>query len=244
MSAGPDTPVRESVGGVLGVGLGLVLIAGCALALFQAGSEELDARAVLEEDFMLGELPFGLELERALRFTSGETVVVLTDGSELVVEPEPLTAAEGSGADEEPAEAPALDALEPEIDWAGLPEGEAGTPPARVFLVRYNAGGARRALSRQFRGLEWQELSEIEATGGGAIVEGGRLPWGEFAADFVRERRFRAEPPRFQDQLRANLATPERYWILYAYWPEGRPGSKEPIEALLQALEPRPDSDA
>lgn len=232
---------RESIAGVLGVGLGLLVIAVCALMLLRMGPQPLDARAELERDFELGELPFGLAPGGAYRFSSGETVVELTDGRVLGIDVETeLESPDAELAPETMLETGTAPPETPKPDWGALPEGEAGTPPARVFLVRYTADGAERTLARQFRNLEWRELADIEALGGRAVVEGGRLRWGEYAPDFVRERRFKADPPRFQDSLRVNLALPGRYWIAYAYWPEGLPGSSAPLEAVLAALGAKP----
>jgi hypothetical protein len=196
MSAEPAEPRRESPGGVVGVGLGLLLLAVASLALLRLGPRELDPRELLEADFELGPLPF-------------------------------------PGVVEEPSAAPALP-----LDWSRLPEGPAGTPPVRVYLLRYGEGGATRALARHFRNLEWRELADIEERGGRTVVEGGRLRWGEFDADFVRERRF-LPGPGFQDSLRINLGLPKRYWIAFAFWPRGLPGSKEPCELLLKSLRAR-----
>lgn len=242
MSAGAEGAPRESISGVLGVGFGLALLGWCALALWRVGPDPLDARAVLDADFELGTLPFGLELGEALRFASGETIVVLADASDFELPLEQELAGEdpareedspeeGAPADGEPKEPP-------KVDWSKVVEGEAGTPPARVYLVRYSASGARSALARQFRDLEWRELADIEPQGGRAVVDGGRVRWGEYAADYVRERRF-LPGLRFQDSVRVNLTLPERYWIAYAYWPPGLPGSKEPVETVLAALRAR-----
>lgn len=233
---------RERPSAVLGIGLGLALLFFCALALVLVRERPLDPALALADSFELAELPFGMRLERALLLPGGETLVVLGDGRELPSSALPPDPSEPERADREPPGAgPAAMAAEelPAVDWSKVVELEAGTPPARLFLLRHPAASAERALGRAFRNLEWRELSELDAKGGRLAVEGGRIPWGAFAADFVRERRF-LPGLAFEDSIRVNLSLPGRYWIAYAFWPRGYPASKERVEELLDALRALP----
>jgi hypothetical protein len=229
-----DGAPRESVSWVLGLGLGLAVIAACAAALLLVRARPLDPAEALRGSFEVGALPFGMRLDAALELPGGETVVVLADERELELDAGDVV--DAGAAPEEDAE-PSTEQEKP--DWAALEELEPGGPPARLFLVRYPEAAAEAALDRGFRSLEWRDLAELGAEGGRVAVEGGRLDWGPFAADYVRERRF-LHGPAFQDSVRVNLARPGQYWIAYAFWPRDHAGSWEPLEELLAALRPAP----
>lgn len=237
MSASGATE-RERPSAVLGIGLGLALLGLAALALLLVRERPLDPALALADSFELGELPFGMRLERALRLPGGETLVVLGDGRELSSDALPPDPSEPEPGDRElPASSPAASAGEEReaVDWSKVVELESGTPPARLFLLRHPEASAERAIGRAFRNLQWRELADVDAKGGRLAVEGGRIPWGAFAADFVRERLF-LPGLAFEDSIRVNLSLPGRYWIAYAFWPRGYPASKERLEELLGAL--------
>lgn len=230
----PPVQARERPAGVLGIALGLALFAGCAALLLFLRPRELDPAAVLASSFELGELPGALALERALETPGGAAVVVISDGRELALDPLPELAKDAPEEREPKSDARAEP---PEVDWSKVVEGEPDTLPARVFLVRYGESAAKKVLDREFRSIQWKELSDVGRRGGRAAVEGGQLDWGPFGADFVRERRFEPEL-RFHDALRVNLARPGRYWVAYAFWPPGLPGSAKAVERVLAALPP------
>lgn len=214
---------RESRGGVIAVGVGLVLAAVALVTLFTNRPREADPVELLAEDFEIGELPPGFSLERGLRLSGDERIV-------LIRGPVPL--------DEDPPRRVEPSAEEEAPDWAALPEGPRGTPPARVLLLGTPRTGAQAALDRAFRKVEWKDLADLGREGGRTAVDGGKLEWAGLSADWIRERLF--EPAgTFRDEVRVNLTAGSRCWILHAIWPRGLPGDTEPLRGLLDALRPR-----
>jgi|GEM_PF-1371014 len=238
-------------GAILGVSIGFLVLCGGLLVLFGFGTRSVDAREALAGSFELDAFPEGHRLlEVAHLLPGGERVFVVTDGSSAV-EPSELEevasdvpepeADEPGGEDVEHADDEGVESEEEEdddYDWTAIEVLSEGTRPARLFLVRYPRARADSVIGSQFRHLHWRELSEIDASGGRAAVDGGELEWAGYAADFVRERQF-IEGGRFRDTLRVNLSLGGECWIAYATWPEGHAGSTEPVTELLGSLRPR-----
>jgi len=238
-------PVREKVSGVLGVGFGLALIAACALALAWSSLRRIDAGELLAADFELGEWPLGFAVEECLALPTGEKVVVLGRGAGGDAPAGELSGAAPAGV---PDAAPAAPAERPQqsagedgpverFDWSAIPEGEKGTPPAKLYLVRYPPAAREGVLARQFGRIEWKDAGELEREGGRIPRGGGTIRWGEYDPSFVLERRYHAGT--FRDSVRVNLSLPRTCWVAYAVWPERLPGSQQPVERLLAALRPQ-----
>ena len=225
----------ESCGGVLGIGLGLMLIAVCVATVALYGPRQLDARELLSGSFELGALPEGLVLEpEAIALPMGEQVVTLSDGSAFQLSPAELLA-ESSGREQSSEEEFV------EYDWRSVGALSEGALPARLYLVRFPRSRAERILASQFRSLEWRDLSEIPSGGGSTVVGGGKLPWAGYEADWVRERRF-LEGGSFRDTLRVNLSLGQECWIAYAIWPERAAGAEQVVGECLAAFAPRAQS--
>jgi len=242
----PETrPTKpETLAGVFGVGLGLCFIVLFVLTIVGYGPRARTAASLLEGSFALGALPEGLAVEPlALRLPGGEEVVTIGNGQPLPVTPKELIEPnpfEGMGPGGRPGGPPGAGPGAPEVekfDWSSVePEAE-DTLPARVYLVHYPERRGPALLTMQFRGLRWRDLSEIPAKGGSAVVDGGKLEWSGFAADFVRERRF-LEGGSFRDTVRVNLSLGRSCWVAYAIWPEREEGSEEKVREVLAALRP------
>jgi hypothetical protein len=104
-------------------------------------------------------------------------------------------------------------------------------------VVRYPLARAEDVFERQFEELAWRRIDDIGADGGRAVIDSGLLEWGALSARYVVERRYDPRPePRCRDLLRASLAVPGRFCVLYALWPPGEAASKARVEELLAAL--------
>lgn len=225
-------PRRESVGGVIGVLLGLAVLGAAAWAALKPSAELLDARAELAAAFEVAPLPFELEPDgdAAARLPGGERVVafasdaadeavpVLTEVVEVSVE----------GEDEGP-------------DWAALMPTDSGRPPTRVVLMRIPDERAAAERRRLFEGLTFQKIEDLEPKGGRVLLAREEVPWHGLAARAVRERRYHLVngEPTFLESVRVDLARPGQPWMLIAVWPLGHASTLEPVREILAAFAPR-----
>jgi len=222
---------RASVGVILGVAGGVLLLVACVGVPLGFGPRTLAASDALAQHYDLGALPFGFHLQPVLHvLPAGERVYVL-NADDFV--PEKLEHFEFKSPRSHGPPAP--DA--PLVDWSKIEALSSGSPPDQLFLVEYPLNQAESVIAGQFRALEWKQLSEIDAGGGRSAVDGGKIEWNGYMADFVRQREFRPGL-RFVDQVRVNLSLRGECWIAYAVWPEQHTGSTEPVEELLGALRP------
>jgi hypothetical protein len=240
--AAQTAPQRASLGAIVGVAIGLALLFVCVLAPVFYGSSTFAAPEGLAANFELEGLPHGFALEdTAYLLPGGERVFVFTDGSASPVAALDVVATASESAGEgETASVPGSPHGEgaAPFDWSTVAALSKGAQPARLFLVHYPGARAESVILEQFRGLEWKDLRLIGTEGGRSAVDGGQLQWGEYAADFVRERTYIAGGS-FRDALRVNLSLGRECWVAYAIWPDLHAGSQEPVEELLAALRPR-----
>lgn len=238
----------ETVAGVFGVGLGLCLIVLFVLTIVGYGPRAETAASVLDGSFVVEALPEGLTVEPlALLLPGGEQVVTIGNGQPLPVtpkellEPSPFERMGPGGLPGAPPEGgPGAPPFE-KFDWSSVEPEATDTLPARVYLVHYPERGAPALLTMQFRGLRWRDLSEIPAKGGSAVIDGGKLEWNGYAADFVRERRF-LEGGSFRDTMRVNLSLGRSCWVAYAIWGEREEGSEEKVREVLAVVRPAGES--
>jgi len=231
---GSDSPrERESLVGVFGIGLGLSILLACVYTLIGYGTRSMAPTEALGGAFEVGAFPGTYQLEdEAVLLPSGERVVVISNGEEFEFDPVPVIKSArggrggmGHGQDFVP------------YDWKGIAIGAEGAGPARLYLVNYPLGRASKVLASGFRDLQWRELSDIGAEGGKAVVDGGKLEWAGYSADFVRERLF-IKGGSFRDMLRVNLSIGSSCWVAYAIWPRESVGSTEIVREILGGLSP------
>jgi hypothetical protein len=226
------------------------------------GARAMAAGPALAKSFELSDIPFDLSLREPLHILpSGELVYVLAGenaGEAVAEQVATLTdsdPAPGVESDEEPVadsdtetdtDADAKGEAESgeksnsdwtPVDWTLAKPTTEGGPPSEVFLVNYPWKQANSVISSNFQRVQWKELKYIESKGGRTAVDGGKLTWNGYAADYVLEREFRPGL-RFQDRLRVNLTVNSECWVAYAVWPEQEAGSKEPAAEILAALRP------
>ena len=222
---------RTSLGSVFGVGAGFLVLLICIAVLLGYGPRRRVASESLAEHYDVNSLPFGFVLQtEAYTLPGGEEVYVMNSPDF-----EPALPAEVESAIVDDKDGPR--AGEEKVDWSSLQVAATGTPPAQLFLVKYPLSRAESVLKGQFRTLEWKDLSEIESKGGRSAVDGGKLEWNGYDADYVQQREY-LPGLRFVDQVRVNLTLGGQCWIAYAVWPQQAAGSVAPVEKLLAALEP------
>jgi hypothetical protein len=224
-----SAPTAEPQVGIVRVTVGLCVLAGIVWSLASLRAGPVDGRALLASNFEERALPFGLELESALR---------LSDERELVVLANPHAAPEAERAEPPPPPAEGADPRPP-FDATKVPLGRSGEPPRRVELVFRPKGSGLAGVRAEFERGDWSDLRSIGHEGGVAAIDFQILAWQGYDAICIHERRF--EPGgSFVDSMRVNLSTPGRPCVLRAIWSRGMPGSLERLRELLEALVPVP----
>jgi hypothetical protein len=241
-TAEPRAEARESVAGVVGVLVGLGLIAWGTWTALRPGAELADPGATLGRAFQSVGLPFGLELGAGVgaRLPDGSWVVSLSAGSHVPWD----------GLPGEPPESPPEDPVQPagagragpsKVDWAALaPVVQPVAPPAQVLLVRWPLQRSAEERRRLFEGLRFKAPEELGAKGGRVLVQREQLDWHGLAAPAARERNYRlvGGEPGFVESVRVDLTRPGEPWMLVAIWPPGHAAALEPVRAILDALVP------
>jgi hypothetical protein len=255
MIAGPETaPIetaepRETVAGVVGVWIGLGLLALFAAVCFFTfrGGGARDGGAYLAGWFLPTELPFGLAVREGALLPGGVEVVVLAcPGVEDEDAPAAADVAEPREAEpeehKETAGAPSAQPAKPKFDWSTLEAKEAGTPPSRAIVMRYPRAAAESVYERQFRQLHWVDPRDVGDEGGRAVLASDRLEWGDLRSSFVHERLYekKGEARGFRDSIRVNLAAEGRFCVAYFLWPRGYPASIERVREVVDRLRPTP----
>ncbi len=229
-------PEPATPGGILGSAIGILALLGCLTVVITYGSRLFDSAEGLGESFKFNEVPGALALqEEAFLLPTGEKVYILSDG--VVVEDGSEVTEMLMGFDIQHGVGSGESGDEEAYDWSGVEILSQETSPSRVFLVQYPRERADSVIRSQFQGIDWRDLTEIDADGGRAAVEGGKLRWSGYSADFVRERTF-IEGGTFRDTVRVNLSLGQECWIAYAIWPVSHEGSSAKVGELLSAFEP------
>jgi hypothetical protein len=227
------TQERASLRSVFGVTLGLLLVFSCLSTLLTHGTKSVQAGPALAERYSLDSLPFGFKLREQFFVLPGqERVFVIDDGSQPIVEE--LSLPDGSSSQVSESSGGEDTKLPPE-EWGKVEAITKDGPPAQVFLVEYPEGSAKKAIERQFHNVQWLELKYIPGKGGRTAIDGGKIDWDGYAADFVLEREFRPGL-KFTDRLRVNMTVEGQCWVAYCVWPDQAAGSEEPVKALLNSL--------
>lgn len=199
---------------VLGVLLGLALLA-AALGLAGAGGGgPLDPDPLVASIFRGGALPEGYAVAEASRLRSGERVLRLVRAG-----------AEGSAAPEElvlvrfPSLRTAAELFRDEGDGSGG-DGGGGRGP----------GGAQRKAS-----ADVQRWTKDPSFAFHLEIERGRVAWDRWQAEFRVERAYR-EGGGTQELTSVNLAQEERPLVLFARWPEASGHAQVELERLLGSI--------
>lgn len=260
----PDAQAAPAGAGRLGAAVvGLLVIAGLAVFASQpAPIRPLDPFEALGDHVAIGDLPDGFRFGLARTLPGGRAYVQLVrdDPREGETEAdEALARIDAERADEEREGAAPIDAgdagdgEDPEGD--GDADGdeprlsetaaererfavEDGTPPSVVWLMRYPRDRALAVLQREMKRKVEDPRAEPSKKNLELTVDGGRLAWGDYEADYVQEREYEVGD-HFTDVVRVNLTLGDECWILVALWPRDYRGSTEPIARLLEALPPR-----
>lgn len=185
---------HESLWGVLGIGLGLLLIAGVVWRIMsqRAGSE--DPERLLEEWFVVDELPFDLEPARAALLPGGERIVVL-DGpqaSELDREdPEPASEPESESEGRDSAETEEHDSEETAAEDTDSEEAGGETDTAEETSETSAEEDTDQApRKKQEKKIDWAQIETLEE--GTPPVRVMLVNYPEQTAESVFLRQFRS----------------------------------------------------
>lgn len=235
---------------LLGIALGLLVVASAAAMLLRPKEGELGAefgRAALEERFDWGELPAGFEVRGARRLPGGLLSVTLAAPGDLPAEPEPLPfdgqvapkpSKSGFGRSDKSKWDPRN-----RTAWAELSLREAGQAPVEVtLLLAERRKRAEALLDSQFGQTRFKDIAHLGGEGEAVPVDSGRLDWHGYEATWIQLRHYQLTDdrvPTSHDTVRVNLTTGEEARVLYLRWPRTHPGGLEPARAWLKALTPR-----
>jgi hypothetical protein len=243
MSSGHATdqadPERESLGGIVAMGLGLMMILGVGVMALFPTARDTDAASLLSATFgVMGGLPYGLEPVRAVSFATGEHFVLLRDParpSEEENAPRWLPSKSGAGWQIRFGK----EKLKVEtFDWSTIPVAEEGQPPVEVALALFPTKTAKKIVQAQFHGIHFEDVTRLPMAGKTVPVDAGHLDWGPFEAPYIHLRHYGrdATGPGFWDTLRVNLTSGSQARVLYLRWPRGQAGHKDRANELLAAL--------
>ena len=208
----PAEPKRESIAGVLGVAIGLILLLACGFTLFSGRTGSVDGAEKLSAYFE-GEVPFGLELEEAAKLPGGEIVVRLeTVGAEEV---------DGSGSLEE----------HDEIVFVEY--------PSMKGIGRLFQSGRRNDddddgpnTEASASKLKWDKDPSF---GFAATMKVDKIAWDRWQADYSVVRAY-MKGGGWQESIRVNLGQEKRPLAMFVRWPRETEHSLEHLEDILRRI--------
>lgn len=231
---------QESPGGVLGLGVGIAVIAAAALLPLIPLAGDLDPGEFLRTSFgVQGQLPHGLVPVRAVSFAGGEQVVLLRHPERSSLEHDapqwelPTKDKRGGfGRGSEHKKKPET------FDWTVVPVVEDGGAPVEVALALFPTRKGAKVVESQFHGLGFEDATRLPKSGKTVPVDSGYLDWGSYEAPFIQLRHYGRDEsgPGFWDTLRVNLTVESKARILYLRWPRGQAGHRDRASEILQVL--------
>ncbi len=242
---------HETVGGVLGLALGCLLVVWGLLLPFgkPAAAVIPDGEALLREHFDVRELPFGAHVVRAERRLDGTQYVTLrsasappTDVVETAedvapkgVSDEDVPSVDGGGPDTSGNEKGQYD----KTDWGAVPVGP-HAEPLEVLFAHHPEDSAQSVIQRNFRSLEYKDLENIGGDGETVPIDAGEMAWGPYDVRWVHLRAFHKDDDRatFYDLLRVNLTLDRTCWIVHLRWADRVPGTLADARIVLDAIRP------
>ena len=237
---GEHAPERESLGGVVGMGLGLVLIVGAGLMALFPLTRDTDAAQLLRESFgVQGDLPYGLKPVRAVAFATGERLVLLRDPERSRAEDHaPHWTPSKSGAEWRFSFTKSEDPKVETFDWSTIPVAGEGRAPVEVALAFFPLKTGRKVVESQFHSMHFEDITQLPKSGKTVPVDSGHLDWGPFEAPYIQLRHFGRDEtgPGFWDTLRVNLTVGSKARILYLRWSRGQAGHRNCALEVLRAL--------
>ncbi len=238
-SVSAGEPSRESPGGVLRMGCGLVVIVGALLFALLPQSSEADPQARLAECFeLVGPVPFGFQPTRAILFGTGQEFILMGRGSgdgEIDSAPDWLPP-QSKGWGSYKGEAKSVETF----DWSSVEVDNGPNDPMEVAIGLFSGAKGSRAIQSQFAGVKYEDITRLPKNGQAVPVDSGRIRWGPYEAPFVLMRHFGrdADGPGFWDTLRVNLSVGSRLRVLYLRWGRGQAGGVEHANAFLRIFDP------
>jgi hypothetical protein len=222
---------RESIGGVLGVSFGLLLLALLVVSVLRFGSVggHFDGQEGVAELFRDGRLPAGFELVESAKLQTGDVVYrlrrPLEEEEAEAVPPQDEEAEEVPPEEEEAEETPPDEIL--------LVEYARASAAAAAFRPEDEVGGeAREAREASSKLIEWRKSPTFSWF---TPLRGGQISWGAWNADYAVHRAFH-EGGSWREAARVNLSQPGRNLLLFALWPEKVLSKDEELEKILERV--------
>lgn len=217
-------PPRESVVGVVGVSVGLLLFGAIVLTFASSRGGPVDGAERLARLFRAAP-PFGMELDDARRLPSGEVLLRLArPGAD-------------AGATQEEADP------EPPPDELVVIDYPSPRPVAGLFGIGDERerdgrgageqdGGASEASEASAKVATWEADPSFEWH---TTLRRGKIAWSAWQADYAVERAF-SKGGGWRDAARVNLSQPGSPRVLFCLWPEGVAASDEVLETCLRSI--------
>ena len=241
-AAPPITPI-----GILGIALAMLLLAGAAFGLLQAGDRDLEDASSLKRAFSIAALPGNWTQVQVRGLRDGREVYLFEDPSAgepaaLPPDPEPdVKPANKSKSSSGPGAGRGGKRRNSDKKrWLRLVVGRENQPPRRMALVRLPLNRAESELKSLFQGLSYKDLEEVGEDGGDLPMDSGRIDWGSYEAPFVRVRHLyqEDEKPTFHESIRVNLTLGREAWVALFAWDPRLPGNLAWVEQTLGEFQP------
>ncbi len=223
MSTTVPAPTRLTAAGLLGIALGLMVLAAAAAFLLLGRGGPIDGRAEMVRVFGVADLPFGLQIASATVMPSGEKLVAYaaTDAA-----PEPARV-------ETPPPQPGV--MGPRVDWSAVAIPATREPPRQATFLIVDGASGRTVINAMVRNLHTPDTKGLGPEGGIVLIERGRADFRGWESDWVHLRTFEAGGT-FRDAMRISISTPDQPVVLTATWPRGSPATREMLDELLKPL--------
>lgn len=222
-----ESPRAPSGALLVGIALGLMVLAGAAAFLLLGTGGAIDGRAKMTSVFGVADLPFGLQVASGTRMSSGGELVVyeVPGAPPEAAPPEPPPKVDGQDA--------------PRTDWTKVPIPESSGPPRQASFLFVGGERGRSVLGDMIRDVRGGDRGSLGSEGGTVLVERGQLDFRGWDSDWIHLRTY--EPGgTFRDAMRISLSTPEQPCVLTATWPRGIPASRPKLEELVSPLVAKP----
>lgn len=228
------TSATESVGGVLALFGGSVLLAMSFFSQCAQSVQAVEAQAFLGESFAHPGVPQGWDVKSCEQVPDGRIIVQLKSQGEAAA-PFEASPEEVAALAEIPTSAKKWDPK----PWEHLQQ-LTGLGPSSALLVQHPVKTSMDQRKRLFLGLSYKEIEMVSAKGESLPLNGGRIPWGPYEVPWVHLRHFEMVDgkPTFHDTLRVDLSSGPKTLVLHLAYPPRARASESALKPFLAAWTP------